>query len=251
MRYWLCVTEEFRKGNPLLRVINGLFIHPGSRKRHIRKALIILSALSVILSAGPLQAKPAPPRQLITIFDDFTELEENFRSGRWNKALESTDKILWTFTLVQPQLEENIKADIAPYFDSTLDGLRQAIMKKDVQETMARYVEMQEFFFVIMDNFDYKVPPILSIVDKYISEAGEALRHKDFSRVASEMQEVGDFFYRVEPLLREKGARFKDVEEFKGAVRQVRAAGDRRSEKTARAGIKALKKLSAKFLRLF
>jgi len=162
-----------------------------------------------------------------------------------------TKKISAVFDQMLPQLQRHIEADITKAFIPMMADLRQSIKKKDMESAERDYIKIQELFLVIMDNFRYKVPPILTIIDKYISEAEGALKTNNFGRVVSEMDEVGDFFYKAEPLLKEKGAYHKDMDEFETIVREVRAAGEAGKTKSARAGIKKLKKLSATFMQLF
>ena len=129
--------------------------------------------------------------------------------------------------------------------------LRRSIKEKDMESAESHYIKIQELFLAIMDNFQYKVPPILSIIDKYITEAEDALKKNNFRRVVSEMDEVGDFFYKAELLLKGKGVHHKDINKFKTVVREVRAAGETGKAKSALAGIKTLKKLSARYMKLF
>ncbi len=208
-------------------------------------------AAAVIFLTDLLYAQPVPPPQLNLILENFSELEGKFKSGRWNEALSLTKKISSAFDEILPELQRYIKADISNAFIPMMADLRRSIKEKDMESTELNYIKIQELFFAIMDNFQYKVPPVLSRIDKYISEAEVALNKKDFRRVVSEMDEVGDFFYKAEPLLKRKGADHKDVDEFKSIVREVRAAGETKKTKSARAGIKTLKKLLARFLKLF
>ena len=102
-----------------------------------------------------------------------------------------------------------------------------------------------------MDVYEYKTPPIIKIIDKYINEAMEALEKNDFTRVLSEMDEVDAFFEQAIKLLEKKGMSQKDHDDFHAAVKDVISSGKAKDGAKAEAGLKKLKKLSARFLTLF
>jgi len=213
----------------------------------------ILTVLSVLMfSAGPMQARgAAPPPQLMDIFQDFSSLEAKFKNNRWEEAVESTNEIASTFRKILPDLKKTVKVDIEKDFFSRLSNLKQSLKKRDVQQTEIKYIELHKMIFALLDNYEFKVPPIISVIDTYIGEAGEAVERDDFKRVVSEMNEVEDFFYQAALDLNERHAQLVDTEEFKSIVRDVREAGRNRDKKRAEAGIDKLRKLSAKFIKLF
>ncbi len=102
-----------------------------------------------------------------------------------------------------------------------------------------------------MNNYEYRVPPVFVIINKYLKEAETALKKKDFKRVVSEMHEIGDFFYGANYLLKEKGVQHKDVEEFSATIQEVWAAGKSKDATTVQNGKTKLKKMSSRFLMIF
>jgi hypothetical protein len=220
-------------------------------KKQYRAGLVILFALSIILSADLLHAKPAPPPRLAAIFDNLTELENEFKAGEWNKALKSTNKISSTFNEILPQLQKNINADITKTFLPMMANIKQSILKKDKKSIEEQYIAIEKLFLIIMENYEYTVSPIMLLVDRNISEAERAIKKNDFKRVVSEMDEVSEYFFRVESLLKEKGAKHEDIDEFKTTVREVREAGKAKNARVSRNGLKKLDKLSGTFLQLF
>ena len=177
-------------------------------------------------------------------------MEEKFKAGKWKEALKETDRINARFNKMLPELKERLSADVARDFSAMMTDLRKAFMEKNMAEAEAHYIRIQGLFFAIMDNYAYKVPPILSVIDKYVAEAETALRKRNFKRVVSEMNEVYDFSFRAEAFLRSKGVPHGDIEEFRSTVRTVRAAGEEKRAEEARNGLQTLKALSAGFLQL-
>ena len=150
-----------------------------------------------------------------------------------------------------PQLKKTFKVDILTTFNQRLSNLRGAIQEKNMEATEDNYIALQELLLTIMNNYEYKVPPVFVIINKYLQEAETALKKKDFKRVVSEMHEIGDFFYGSNYLLREKGVSHKDIEEFNATIREVWAAGREKDAKAVKNGITKLKKMSSGFFRLF
>ncbi len=214
-------------------------------------AFIILIVLQIFFPAGLLHAKQAPPEKLIKIFEHLSKLEEKFKSEEWDGAIKETDTVSSTFKEVLPQLKKTFKVDILTTFNQRLRNLRQTIQRKNVEATQDNYIALQELLLTIMNNYEYKVPPVFVIINKYLQEAETALKKKDFKRVVSEMDEIGDFFYGANYLLKEKGVRHKDIEEFSATIRAVWAAGRAKDAKTVQHGITKLKKMSSGFLKLF
>ncbi len=65
------------------------------------------------------------------------------------------------------------------------------------------------------------------------------------------MHEIGDFFYGSNYLLKKKGVKHKDIEEFSATIREVWASGRAKDATTVQNGITKLKKMSSSFLMLF
>jgi hypothetical protein len=213
---------------------------------------LILILFVAVASLGVLQAKATvPPPKLIVLFEDFSKLEAKFKSNRWSEALNATDELKKTFGKLLPELKKTVNLNVEKDFDARLTELRSAIKRKDAKATETAYIEMHRLVFALMDNFIYPVPPVLTIVDKYIGEAAEAEQLNDYARVASEMEEIDDFFFQAGPELMEKHARAIDTEEFKSAARDVRAAGIAHDKEKIRAGIATMKRLSAGFITLY
>ncbi len=220
-------------------------------KKFPHAGFTILLVLQIFFPAGLLYAKPAPPEKLIKIFEYVSRLEEDFKSGEWDEANKVTNTISSAFKEVLPQLKKTFKVDILKTFNERLSNLRQAIQKKNMEAAEDNYIALQELILTIMNNYEYKVPPVFVIINKYLQEAETALKKKDFKRVVSEMHEIGDFFYGSNYLLREKGVRHKDIEEFSATIREVWAAGRAKDATTVQNGITKLKKMSSTFLMTF
>jgi hypothetical protein len=219
--------------------------------KYFSAVLILLFTASFIFAANLVPKKPAPPPHLAVIFDIFFKVEDDFESGNWNAALKATYKVDSTFRKMLPELNKQVLNALLEDFSAALSNLRHSLKNKDMRGAEEKFVEIESLFLTIMDNYEYKISPTMLLIDKYISVAEQALRKKNFGWVAEEMTEIGDFIYREESRLRNEGVPYEDIEKFKRAVREVRAAGEAKSSKKAKAGIRTLKALSARFLQLY
>lgn len=214
-------------------------------------ANFVLGLVVLVFAADLAFAKPVPPKKLEGMFAEFSELEGKFKSGKWNEAKAALEEIAESFGKIAPELKKNVKGTIVNDFDFILSNLRKSIAEKNLERSEKNYIALQSLFFEIMDVYGYKVPPIIKIIDKYINEAAEALEKNDFTRVLSEMDEVDAFFEKAKKILEKKGITQKDHDDFHNAVKDVTAAGKAKDGSKAEAGLKKLKRLSAKFLSLF
>ncbi|OGW50166.1 MAG: hypothetical protein A2Z50_04060 [Nitrospirae bacterium RBG_19FT_COMBO_42_15] len=196
-------------------------------------------------------AKPAPPKKLEGMFGEFSELEGKFKSGKWNEAKATLEEISESFGKMVTELKKNVKGTIVNDFEFILNNLKKSLAEKNLERSEKNYIALQKLFFEIMDVYEYKTPPIIKIIDKYINEAMEALEKNDFTRVLSEMDEVDAFFEQAIKLLEKKGMSQKDHDDFHAAVKDVISSGKAKDGAKAEAGLKKLKKLSARFLTLF
>lgn len=212
---------------------------------------LVLALVVITFSIELAFAKPAPPKKLEGMFAEFSELEGKFKSGKWNEAKATLEEVAESFGKIAPELKKNVKGTIVNDFDFILNNLRKSITGKNLERSEKNYIALQSLFFEIMDVYEYKTPPIIKIVDKYIGEAAEALEKNDFTRVLSEMDEVDAFFEKAKKMLEKKGISQKDHNDFHNAVKDVISAGKAKDSAKAEAGLKKLKKLSAKFLSLF
>lgn len=217
------------------------------------KFITIIAVLSALMfSAGSMQARGAvPPPRLMDIFQNLSSVEAKFKTGRWHDAIEATTGVLTTYKEILPELKKTVKVDIEADFTSRLMGLRQSLEKKDLRQAERNYIDLHKMIFALLDNYEFKVPPIMMIIDKYIDEAREAAEKRDFKRVVSEMNEVEDFFYQAGQDLSGQHASLVDIEEFKSTVREVREAGKTGSKPKVLSGVAKLKMLSARFIKLF
>ncbi len=70
---------------------------------------MVLLVSQLLISAGVLHARPAPPEKLIKIFEYLSRLEEDFKSEEWEEANKVTNTISSAFKETLPQLKKNVQ----------------------------------------------------------------------------------------------------------------------------------------------
>jgi len=205
---------------------------------------MLLLALFVFISPPHSHAKLAsPPQELTLIFEDFSAFEISFKSSDWEKAQKSFDKIDATFKKMLPQLEKEIGGNIVEAYYDISSHLEKSVKQRDLDATSTFYIQLHKCIFTLINRYEYKTPPVIIIIDKYIDEAQEALEEKRYSRVASEMEEILYLFYFVEQYLDNKDAKRQELRAIKAKIEEIMMAAQNKKGKPAKIGIKSLKKM--------
>ena len=217
-----------------------------------RILLGILVFLSVGAGSTAALAKPLPPSNLTDIFGEFSELEEKFESGNWDEALEELKEVREEFKKIAPQLNEaGSITEVAGKMSLVFDTLEKALTQKNEEKTETLYIALQKMFFKLLDGFDYKVPPALQIVDKYVDEAKEALEEGKIDKVLSEVNEIDEFFEDLEERLRAQNVSEDKLNEFKKGIIDVKRSGKSGDKDGVAAGLRKLDNLTKTFIAAF
>ena len=171
-------------------------------------------------------AKSPLPEGLDELFEEMSELEKSYEKRQWQEAQKSVEEMNWEFAELWEKIQRNDLAEEKKMLSRDLYNLRGSIRDKDTEQTDINYIKFQKRFFNFLNNFDYEVHPVLSIIDKYINEeAAEAAAEQDFDDVVSEMREVGNLIKLAQPLLKEKGVTDKEFSDFRSKIVAVIRAG--------------------------
>ncbi len=189
----------------------------------------------------------------MALFKDFSAFEAKFKAAQWNAALKSADDISVAFGKLAPLLKKNINADVEGGFATIMAKLRKSVANKDEEASNTFYIEIQKFIFTLMDNYDYKTPPVLIVISKYLSEAEEALSQNDFKRVMSEIDEIDGLTFFIELFLSDEHSAVhkqstgatpikKDLDGLRSNIREIRAATQAKQKQAVKNDLHALKK---------
>lgn len=213
------------------------------------KHFLLVVFLSSALVSNAL-AKPAPPAELTGLLGEFSELEMKFESKQWADALDTLDEVVKEFHEMLPELKESAGSMIVMKFDETLSqNLKKALQNKDESAAEKAYIYSQRILFKIMDAYEYKVHPVLLIMEKYISdEATEAAEKGAFYEVLSEMNELSSFFRQARPKLEQRGVSRSDMESFMQKVKMVKKASRAKDGPATKKNLAELEKLFKSFL---
>ncbi len=181
------------------------------------KKVLIRSVITVglLLLATVSFAKPEPPQTLTDILGETSELEEKFEKGNWAGACETLEEIEEMYSEVYAEYKNQVPATLNIKFNSSASSLGQFLEAKNEENTEDEFIELQVVLFSIMDCFDYKVHPVIKVLQKYIGEeAQQALADNDLDNVKSELKEVANFFLKNASLFKLRGINNDDLEQF-------------------------------------
>ena len=189
--------------------------------------VILAIGLLVVPCNFVLAEKYSPNEKIDEVIEEMGELEENFEENKWGEAQESAEKI-----------ENEIKEIVARIQTDDLDiqgaaeNLKKAVAGKNSEETELAYITFQKRFFSLLNDFDYEVHPVLSILEQYIiDEAGEAAEKNDIDEVISDIRESGNLFKYAKPIFLEKGVSQQDLKEFNAKIIDLLLAGKKKDNK--------------------
>jgi hypothetical protein len=220
-------------------------------KSNFNVAIVLCSVFFIAITALPSHAKlSSPPSQLTSVFADIAEFETAFKSEKWEEALGSTGKINTKFNQMIPQLKKEIKGNTENFFREIMGKLEQSVKKRDQEKTEKNFIELHKYILTLIGNYEYKIPPIFIIINKYIGEAEEALEQKHYSRVLSEIEEISFLFSFAENHLDDRDTRLKQIAAIKTKLQEIKAAAQFKKNEAAKIGIKSLKKMMSDLIKL-
>jgi hypothetical protein len=181
------------------------------------KKVVIRSVITVglLLLATVSFAKPTPPQTLTDILGETSELEEKFEKGDWVGARETLEEIKEMYSEVYTEYKNQLPTALNKNFNSSASSLDQFLEAKHEENSENEFITLRVVLFATMDYFDYKVHPIIKVLQKYIGEeAQQALADNDLKNVQSELKEVASFFLKNASLFKVRGVGNDDLEKF-------------------------------------
>ncbi len=209
------------------------------------KKISVVCALLLFSLSNTCLAKPLPPDGLGDVFEQLAELEESYENGEWNEAAEM-------FTELEEGLNEIASKTPADYqldFNNSLKGLHYGIIKKDRELTEKGYIRLTEDCINFCNNFDFKVHPLFSIINKYIGvEAMEAAEKSEFDEVVSEVREVAHMLDEFKDVFNENGIDKKELKELHAQLNNIVAAAKNKDSKLVKKNLEITDKYFASLL---
>ena len=188
----------------------------------MNRRIIISVFLTLFIMIGSQQVFAAPPPPGVNeILEEMGEFEESFEGEKWEEAQEAITKIdrETKEILAQSGLTDE-------YLLSSLKAMQKYTLARNQNQLEAQYIRFQKQFFQLLDQFDYEVHPIITMLEKYvIDESSEAYENKDYDDVVSEMREAGNLIDLAKQLFVDKGVPGEEVDNFKATVIDIILVG--------------------------
>ncbi|MFZ4859999.1 MAG: hypothetical protein ACOYL3_26850 [Desulfuromonadaceae bacterium] len=219
--------------------------------RHVRSALVMIVTIIALLTASLSHARlPSPPPQLTGIFMDFSLFEAAFKNDRWDEAQAATGRINDKFIQMLPQLKREIKGNPEKTFQTIKDSLNRSVLKHDKEKTQKLFIDLHTFTLSLIRNYEYKIPPVFIIINKYIAEAEEALENKRYDRVMSEVEEITSLFSFAENHFDNREIRRMQIDDIRLKLQEIKSSAQNKKSDSVKSGIISFKRMLSELLRL-
>jgi len=202
--------------------------------------ILILSA-AVMALPGMGNARPQPPEGLTDIFSSLGELEETFENNAWTEAEEGLAEVEEQFEKLVPVLVPVAGKSIGDDFSFIAKAMKKSLRQKDEEKATKNFIAMQRLIFDVMDGFDYRIHPMILIMDRYTQEALDAAEEKDFKEVTAEMLEVRAFLKKGLRYYADNSQVSRQMNVMDTLAQNAGEAAEKKDQETAE---KELKKLS-------
>lgn len=172
-------------------------------------------------------AKPTPPANLMKIFALFIEGEEYVEESDWGKLQTWLTTIDKQHQQVHPELVKALPADERAELDQLEESmveLRAVIASKQQDPTHDQFLKVHKAFIALLDDFDYKMPPLMFLIANDINELLEAVEENEIDEANNEMIEVETFYGQAVPALRTRKLPEKMISDFQAQLMNCNAA---------------------------
>lgn len=183
------------------------------------------SAVLVILFLVTLPAlclaKPAPPARFEEIFAEFRHVEELVDEGKWAAATKDIDHVIVLFKEMLPELRKTVSADVTTNFGEGMERYRVSLDRKSKEVSEKIYREIKNIFIELVDSFEFKVSPVLRLVDTDLAEVIEQAKEQEFDEMLFEVRELQDFLRLGRDDFAEYGMTAAEIASIESVVRKI------------------------------
>jgi len=215
----------------------------------MQRSMVLLTLWVVLFALATPKAaiaKPVPPPNLMKIFALFIEGEEYVEDSDWKKLQDWLDEINKQHLQIHPLLLKALPADEREELDkleTAMAALRTDLQKREHDTVHSRFLEMHEAFVELLDDFDYKMPPLMFLVANDINEIKEAVEDNEMQEAADELREVEIFYAQVVPTLRERKLPESMITDFQTQLIRCKTAVEQNKTNQLQTEVGALQQL--------
>lgn len=212
----------------------------------------LLVVLIVLLLTCPsfAFAKPVPPAELMKLFTLFIHVEEFVEKNSWDDADRWATAIVKKYQDLKPLLAKDVAAPRLASFDRLQNSFVKAVAARHHESAHVSFIALHKAFLDLIECFDYRISPLLYVVQNDLKEAAEALRTENFEEFADELKEVDDYYVRAMPELLKWNVSRQSLDEFRGLVAKVKIDYAARDIKSVKATVGLMQQVFARQLKL-
>jgi len=167
-------------------------------------AVLVFGCL-LLLAPRHVLAKPAPPADLMKIFILFIHGEEYVEENGWDETSKWINDLDRRYRAIKPQIDKGISTQDIAKFENLLADFEAAVKLRNHDRTHEAFFVLNRSFIELLDDFDYRIPPLMHLVQNDLKEALLALKKREVDEIEDELREVEEYFGELIPQL----SRFK------------------------------------------
>jgi len=213
---------------------------------------ILVVMAGFLMLPGGLNAKEMSGKEaaVMDMFEEFYELESEFREEKWEEAEQVVAKIEQEYLNLVGTLKGTVDAKLLQKFSFLMGSFKKRLAKRNAEDMEDPYMELQGLFVDMMEQMDYPNPPVLIIYGLYVDEALEFMEKNNFHQVAEEMEEIE--FFEDRAIAEAKGANMNDrkLKQFIELAEETNELAEKKKgRETIEKNLKEMKSLISSYLK--
>lgn len=189
----------------------------------IKRIFPILIALLLLLPVSSI-AKPTPPGNLMKIFTHFLAGEDLVEEDNWVQTDKWLQDLNTEYQGIRPVISKDLPAASLEKFEKAMAALRDNNAAQKRERNHSLFIAMHQSFLELLDKYDYKLPPLMYLVQNDLKEAETGLKDGEFDEVQDELRDVEIFYGQLVPAIRARGISSEMIESFKAQLVRCKGA---------------------------
>lgn len=103
-------------------------------------------------------------------------------------------------------------------FDATLKSFEAAIAARNHDQSYSRFSTLHKAFLELLNKYDFKVPPLMYVVQNDLKETKAAIKANDLEEIGTELKELDEYYEKLVPFLMTKKVAPESINETRALI---------------------------------
>lgn len=180
--------------------------------------LVVLLLLLPLLS----MAKTTSEADLMKMFTLFIHGEEFIEENEWSESTQWLADLNKKYSTIRPTMAKDLPAADIDKFDASLKALQTALAARNHDKSHNQFLTLHKAFLDLLGKYDFKVPPLLYVVQNDLKETKEAIKSNNLEELESELQELDEYYEKLVPFLLKKRVSPEAINETRALIVMAR-----------------------------